>query len=269
MRIFARETTNERPAFQFFTVNRDADGALIFQLVEQKSEEAKGKESIELHGRLVVEPKALFKQRTFFSIFGINTVKPDGKSMITLSEPMDSLIRERGFAEDLFLREVLTLLGTKPLVVIYFHDAKEDMTIMINKDVNTEGSNITFERAPFGKTLVEIIQEEKPEFAAQYSIFQAREKMLRACNPNASLAYMEAQLDILTRLVLVILESNPSQKADAVNVLPQLQEFIYTINKTSLLNIKPFDKCLAEITETKTKLRNFQTEYYAEKKKMS
>lgn len=262
MRILVRGTTKGNQVSKYISINTDSDG-LSFQLGERINGAGESIETV-LHGSLTVDLKTLFKSRTFYNIFEINRPTPKGIK-IALSQPMDSKMTERGFTEDLLQRDFMTIMGKIPIIVIYFHEAEEDVIIIVNTPINVDTSNVVFEEAPFGKTLPEILQEQKPDFEAYYKIIKAREKLLRSCEPNMSLACMEAQLDILTRLVFLSLEANPTTSLEVAKTFPKLKEFTDIINDSSLLNVKAIDKCLSEIANTKAKIRGLQAEYFAAK----
>ena len=90
-----------------------------------------------------------------------------------------------------------------------------------------------------------------------------RKKVLLELDPNDSLSYMEAQLDILTKLVFTLLDAlDPSIKNVIKSQFPDLNSVEAALMNTSLLNVKDIEHCMREINTTKTKVREIQQNYY-------
>lgn len=104
----------------------------------------------------------------------------------------------------------------------------------------------------------EIICERYPEYKEKIELRDARREMLLKADPNNSLSYIEAQLDILTQIILELVKANPAVK----KAVPGFEEFESVFASTNLFNIKPFEKCLGEIIKLKSEMRQIQKGYY-------
>ncbi len=90
-----------------------------------------------------------------------------------------------------------------------------------------------------------------------------RKKVLLELDANESLSYMEAQLDILTKLIFTLLEvADPAIKNAIKLQFPELNIVEAALKNTSLLNIKDIEHCMKEINTTKAKVREIQQNYY-------
>lgn len=76
-------------------------------------------------------------------------------------------------------------------------------------------------------------------------------KMVKHLDCYASISYLEAQVDILTRILLNTLDKD----SEYYNVLKKADE-------KSVLNIKPSDDLINEFIEQKSKVRKYQEQYY-------
>ena len=86
-----------------------------------------------------------------------------------------------------------------------------------------------------------------------------------AVDPNDSLSGLEAQVDILTKIVIAFMEEFPDEFSKIKKENFFLNRFIEANSKTSLLNIKTAEKCIEEMSKQKTLIRNTQKKYYEEK----
>lgn len=96
----------------------------------------------------------------------------------------------------------------------------------------------------------QLLSSKVPWLKDRITLVNKKASMLNAVDSYKTLAYLEAQVDLLTRIVLAIAPdselTNMLQKADAVSVL----------------NIKPISDIEAEFTESKAMLRALQERYY-------
>ena len=88
-------------------------------------------------------------------------------------------------------------------------------------------------------------------------LIKKKSKLLNIVDHYSSISYLEAQVDLLTRVLLSIVE-----ESDLVNILKEA-------DKNSVLNIKPLTDIKQEFTENKFKLRKMQEEYYGRIKDIS
>lgn len=92
-----------------------------------------------------------------------------------------------------------------------------------------------------------------------------RKNVLLELSPNESLSYLEAQIDILTKIVFSLLKIvdptiKEEIKADGLEDLDSIED---ALMNHSLLNVKDVEKCLGEINKTKAKVRKIQEDYYS------
>ena len=69
-----------------------------------------------------------------------------------------------------------------------------------------------------------------------------------------SLAYLEVQVDALTRALLQLQESG--------KISEDIVDLLQVGDKASVLNVKTLEKCEEEITKHKTNVRNLQKKFY-------
>lgn len=93
----------------------------------------------------------------------------------------------------------------------------------------------------------------------------AQRELLEGLDPNESLAYIEAQLDAVTKALLALLEASPGHMSAVTAVFPEFPGFASELNTASVFKVKAASDCLAEIVKTKTKVRQLQSAYYAAK----
>lgn len=111
------------------------------------------------------------------------------------------------------------------------------------------------------KTFSEIIQEYDPNYSPE--IRRIRKALRKQTEPRVSLAYLEAQIDILSQLLFLILKEIPTIKEKALTLFPELEQIQNTLEDTYVTNIKSISNCIKEIKDNKTKIREVQEKYYA------
>lgn len=103
-------------------------------------------------------------------------------------------------------------------------------------------------------------------FSSKVSIAKARRALLIESDPNNSLSYIEAQLDILTEIIFSIYDNCTADQQIAIQkVVPVFDEFRTLMGSHSVLTIKSEVKCLEELSNGKAKIRKFQSDYYTAK----
>lgn len=99
------------------------------------------------------------------------------------------------------------------------------------------------------KSTTGLLQEKSEWFKEQIALFKKKSKMLNGVDNFKSLAYLEAQVDLLTRIALGNTDSG---------LLAALQ----VADDYSVLNMKPLEDVEAEFTTGKKALREMQEAYY-------
>lgn len=104
------------------------------------------------------------------------------------------------------------------------------------------------------------------EFSSRLNAVHARKMLLKEADPNNSLSYLEAQLDILTKIVFSIYDHcSVNQQAAIQQVVPSFGDFRNLIDAHSVLTIKKESKCLEELSTVKAQIRKSQSDYYTVK----
>lgn len=157
------------------------------------------------------------------------------------------------------LGEIYDINSTRPLVMYFVWGTK--IVIIVDRHIATNLQNI-IENVYF-KSPDEIYADLfGSKFTKNMNITKKKKELIANLSPNETLAYVDSQIDILTKILINILDNNPSIKNNVLQDLPNLQTFIDAYHSTNLLNIKNFDKCVNEIIETKGKVRDKQNDFY-------
>lgn len=128
----------------------------------------------------------------------------------------------------------------------------------VGENIEVIGTAMEFLSVPQGKTLTGALLEQSSLFAKQYKTFMYKAKMIGAIDHYNSIAYLECQVDALTRVVKAILpQITVDMPTDCLDVLNKADSY-------SVLDIKGQDKIMAEFAN-KQRVRNLQQEYYNEK----
>jgi hypothetical protein len=143
---------------------------------------------------------------------------------------------------------------------LYFADTCTDNLIVSYLPTKTAEQ---YELRPINETFSEVICLKYPDYKKTLNLQKARQTVLYNLDPNDSIAYLEAQLDILNQLVFTMLDALPDVKKQVVGALPEYDDFKNCFADSNLMTVKPVDKCIAEIGATKAKVRQLQKTYYA------
>jgi hypothetical protein len=84
--------------------------------------------------------------------------------------------------------------------------------------------------------------------------------MVDVLDPNVSISVLDAQLEIVTKLLLPLLDRNKENMSEEDEAL--LDELKEAFNNTSLFNIKKSSKIMDEVKETKKRIRKMQETFY-------
>jgi len=150
-------------------------------------------------------------------------------------------------------------------IVFYIIPGTDDVLVYIRHTSYIEGTKpIIVETNNFH----EIIQSRYPLYEDPRPMNTLRLKTLLALDPNESLAYMEAQLDFLTSIVLSIIESNPDIKLHVLDKVKEYANFKDAVESSLVFTVKDSGKCLEEIRTLKPFARKMQLEYYKGRQKL-
>lgn len=114
----------------------------------------------------------------------------------------------------------------------------------------------------------ELIASRYPLYEDPRPLNTLRLKTMLSMDPNDSLAYVEAQLDFVTAILLAIVEANPELKLDVLEKVGEYANFKDAVEQNMIFGIKNVAKCLEEIRVNKAKAREVQQGYYRDRAKM-
>lgn len=177
-----------------------------------------------------------------------------------LSEPYNKPITRDGIY---MYKDYYRLENTEnPAFIIYFHKTVEQFLVICNSNpVNKE----CIDKEYNNKRISEIISEIFPEYISHLKARDARRKMLMNIDPNNSLSGLEAQVDVLTEIVITFMKKFPNEFSKLQIDNSFLNDFINSYSKVSLLNVKTAEKCIDEMVQQKEIIRISQKNYYEEK----
>lgn len=159
----------------------------------------------------------------------------------TLSNNLENMRSIFGFCRVIF---------DEALIVSFFDN--------VGEVIEATGASMEFLQLSKGKTVSGSLLECSPVFAQQHEKFMRKAKMVGAIDQYNSIAYLECQIDVLSRIVRAMLSQIKPDIAD------DLIEILERADGLSVLDVKDRDKVLAEFNN-KQHIRSLQREYYNEK----
>lgn len=135
-------------------------------------------------------------------------------------------------------------------VTIYFGDTIDD--IYIRSIIPSVAKNIPYEAEDTVGNLDKWLIKKYPKAEEMFRRWNAKRMILAELDTNDILSAMEAQLDMLTHIVLKM------QAGETVDI----ESFKNIYNQTCVQNIKSEEDCLKEMGEGKQKVRLAQQAYY-------
>lgn len=141
----------------------------------------------------------------------------------------------------------------RSLFKVCVHENVSESTILISEPHESiEGFDCICRDLEDPNMRMYLLSEEDP-VAREILIRRAiKSDLLGAIDQRDSVAYLEAQVDLLTRLCLKLAEGRSDEELSALRVADQY----------SVLDIKNTDKILREFTEKKSLVRKEQQKYY-------
>lgn len=115
----------------------------------------------------------------------------------------------------------------------------------------------------FSQSFSSLLVSRYPEYKEKRDSIYIKRNFTSTLDPNDTLAYIEAQVDFLTYAVLRLVDQHP-EIIVALNNDISFDEFKIYLEKSSVMNIKPIEDCIGELTN-KINLRKSQEQYYENK----
>ena len=128
----------------------------------------------------------------------------------------------------------------------------KDIVIFLEKATDyiyPDANNVVFPKDAITKT--QIIQQYSPFYKERCDYIHKKVTMMKSVDIYNTVAYLESQVDALTRLVLQLTNSN----SESAKILRKADKY-------SVLDIKNEDKILQEFETDKKNVRDMQKEYY-------
>lgn len=188
----------------------------------------------------------------------------------TINEKEQVLAVYEGYFGELFIQDWdatslaasnMTLkIGTSPRVMLY-SDGTDYIVIGCYPLKTSEQTTV------IDNVSVKLSEMVKPAFGSDFkmesfNIRAAKRELIASLDYSVSLAYLEAQVDLLSEMLFAVVDAH-TEIAAAIDHYSDIKN---AVTSSSLLNIKTVEKCLAEIMTNKANLRTLQSEYYAAKK---
>lgn len=107
----------------------------------------------------------------------------------------------------------------------------------------------------------QIVVDYFPAYKDKIAIRNIRREILSSLDPNDTLSYLEAQVDILTKILLELVKSN----TDIMEKIPELNLFKDVFEETNIFNVKSIQDGIQEMINGKSKVRKYQKRYFEQK----
>jgi hypothetical protein len=177
-----------------------------------------------------------------------------------ITEPID-MSTINNSRDGINILALLNISTNRPLLLVYSYDG--EYCVICNKPLKSDLSFIVRNKNEYSADVLSEIFGES--YIRRRNITREKRSLLAAIDPNASLACLEAQVDILTTIVLLLL-NNTGTRTQIEDQLPKIIDFEQVFRETNLITIKDIGDCLREMRDTKAKIRKLQAKYYAVKR---
>ena len=170
---------------------------------------------------------------------------------------LDALSNSRdGFSGIQFLQQA----GDQFALALYFHDTAADYVMAtFIPTMTTSTYTVKAQSETFGQMIMAVI----PAAENVLNINKAKAALLLGVDPNSSLAGLEAQVDLLTNLVFLLLEAQtPAIQQQISTEFPELSSFQAACSANSVTTVKSAANCVTKLTNVKALVRQLQKTYY-------
>lgn len=176
--------------------------------------------------------------------------------MVNLCDNGDIMIHPIYSVADYVLDGVDARFEPRPIARIAVNEDGTDGICHVLGHIENPPEGIELVERDVRVSLPVFLSEQCPYFKSVFEKFQSKKKISDNVDMRNSLAYLEAQVDALTRIVLTLV----SDDSEARRILLKAEEF-------SILNIKNEERLLAEF-ENKKELRALQKVFYSDVQKL-
>ncbi|MEG6551774.1 hypothetical protein V6C53_16220 [Desulfocurvibacter africanus] len=121
------------------------------------------------------------------------------------------------------------------------------------------------ELRPIGKNDIFTLIAQHDPLYRQSILEPLRTKLVLDLDANDSLAYIDAQLDFVTRMLFRVVESLPEVKLEVLKDIKQYSNFKDACERSDLYSIKNEMQGVEELRNNKAAVRELQRAYYAAK----
>ena len=144
-----------------------------------------------------------------------------------------------------------------PYIQIY-HSAKINDLI-----VRMSIPSVYYEVSPIETTdsFSDIVKSNDSTYSADLKR-KGKKALHKKLEPRNSLSYIEAQLDLITKMMFTMVDDDKNLQAKLAERIPNLAAYRKAIEENYIFNIKAEANCLEEIREGKAKVRQVQEDYY-------
>jgi hypothetical protein len=159
--------------------------------------------------------------------------------------------------EDAMYKQILYSTIGLPSITIYQNETIDDMVIHVNGNVSS-----TLEKYPISNTepRVKLIKERSPWVQDLQKKLIHRNEFVYQLSTANSVAYLEVQIDYITKAIQFLLSRNPEALNDLKKELPNWDLFMEKSLLSNVMTVKNIDSCVGELDQ-KTKIRQLQSEY--------
>lgn len=191
----------------------------------------------------------LFSQRISYDVFEIEN---NTNKLLTISIP-----QQRNVRDGVLLTKEDYKLGDR-LLSFTFGDVIDDTTFFFYKSVSTELPITKIDDNITSINIIQLASEYFPYLKTKADSLKIKHKILRTFDAHSVLAYLEAQVDLLSLILESIIKNNPNIIIDDTLDINSIFE---AISSTNVTTVKDITACLGEIKTTKANLRIIQDEY--------
>ena len=143
---------------------------------------------------------------------------------------------------------------------LLFRSSNDDINIFfpISTEIDNEKScEYSIEEKTLSNFRIKMA-EMYPDYKKRQEQLFYHHAFIDVINEKNSLAYIDAQMELLTYILIKLINSHP----ELVEEIEKFSDIKNAFSETSLMNIKPIEKIINELYTSKNYMRNLQKKYY-------